>query len=101
MRSAPVSSGDVLLGTDLTEYRTIYDAVAALRVSWVYGHAVMACRCEPVVYVNGSKVRGLEVLRSTPMAGVAVRHLSAREASARFGNGHEGGAILVEPIRFL
>jgi hypothetical protein len=35
------------------------------------------------------------------MAGVVVRHLSARDAAARFGNGHEGGAILVETVRLL
>ena len=100
--SAPQSSGDALIGSDLSQFRTVYEAVEALRNSWLSGHAVMACRCEPVVYVNGSNVRGLDVLRSTPpMTGVVVRHISAREAAARFGGGHEGGAILVEAVRLL
>jgi hypothetical protein len=100
--SPPRSSGDVLIGTDLSQYRTVYEAVEALRGSWFSGHAVMACRCDPVVYVNGSRVRGLDVLRQTaPTAGVVVKHLSAREAAARFGGGHEGGAILIEAVRLL
>ena len=100
--SAPMPSGDILLGSDLGQYRTIYDAVEALRSNWLSGHAAMACRCEPVVYINGTKVRGVDVLRSTsPMAGVVVRHLSARQAAARYGHGHEGGAILVEALRLL
>ena len=98
--AGPLSSGDALVGSDLTQFGTVYDAVAALRGNWLSGHATMACRCEPAVYVNGSKARDLNVLRSTPpMTGVLVRHLSARDAAARFGSGHEGGAILVEAIR--
>ena len=100
--SSPQSSSDVLIGGDLSRFTTVYDAVESLRNSWLSGHAVMACRCQPVVYVNGSKVRGVDVLRSTPpIAGIVVRHLSGREAAARFGGGHEGGAILVEAVRLL
>jgi hypothetical protein len=98
----PQASGDLLVGSDLSRFRTVYEAVEAMRSSWLSGHAVMACRCEPAVYVNGAKVRGVDVLRNTPpMAGVVVRHISAREATVRFGGGHEGGAILVEAVRLL
>ena len=80
-------------------YQNLYDAIAALRSNWIWGQPVMACGCEPAVYINGSRARTLESLRTVPpAAGMRVMRLTPREAAARYGQGHEGGAIVVEIV---
>lgn len=49
-----------------------------------------------VVYVNGSRAGGYEILRQILAVDLQeVRFLGATEATARFGSDHGGGAILL------
>ncbi len=94
---APAPTAGVLSDGDMTAFQNVFDAIAARRGNWLWGQPAMACRCEPVVYVNGMKARGLGDLRTIPpVPGIRITHLSSRDAAARFGHGHEGGAILVD-----
>ncbi len=53
-------------------------------------------RGEIVVYMDGTRLGGPEVLRTISSTGIAlVRFLSGPEADTLFGRGHENGAIVV------
>lgn len=75
-----------------------YDLVRTLRPEWlrVRGKATLGY---PRVYVDGLRRSGrpVDVLGAISVRLVQrVQYLSTQEASARFGTGHEHGAILVE-----
>ena len=98
--AAPVPSGSALSHGDMSVFQNVFDAIAVRRGNWLGGQPAMACRCEPVVYVNGTRGRGLADLRTiAPAPGMRIMHLSPRDAASRFGDGHEGGAILVDYTR--
>lgn len=93
----PAPTAGVLSDGDVTAFQNALDAIAARRGNWLWGQPAMACRCEPVVYINGLKARGLGDLRTiTPVPRIRITRLGPRDAAARFGAGHEAGAILVD-----
>jgi hypothetical protein len=83
----------VLTADDLSAVsaRTLYDAVAQLRPSFVRANV----RGEPpTVFVNGFLAGPVEVLRQlAPDAVKEVRLLRGAEATARYGNVHTGTII--------
>jgi hypothetical protein len=49
-----------------------------------------------VVYLDGAKLGGVQMLREIPVASiVSIRHLDERAATFRYGTGHDHGAIVV------
>jgi hypothetical protein len=82
---------------------TLYEALHVLRPNWFLRNP-STVRPEKegdiVVYLDQSRLGGLESLRTIQVAGVTVvRHYSASEAEARFGLGHLHGAIQVVTSR--
>ena len=54
----------------------------------------------PIVYVNGIRQGGPEMLRSVPIAAIReIRYLSGQAAAARFGRYDRAGVIAVETWR--
>ncbi|MBA2670166.1 MAG: TonB-dependent receptor plug domain-containing protein [Gemmatimonadetes bacterium] len=85
-------------------YNNVYELVQALRPSWIQGRGRVSIQDptagEAVVYVDGMRFGGVGQLRQLRTADVAsIQHLSAGDASSRFGLDHAGGAILVHSKR--
>ncbi len=104
--SAPLRSSDAVTLEDLAKVATsstLYEALHVLRPNWFLRNP-STVRPEKegdiVVYLDQSRLGGLESLRTIQVAGVTVvRHYSASEAEARFGLGHLHGAIQVVTSR--
>jgi len=96
------TSSDAVIDRDAIEASNVsgsaYDLVRTLRPAWlrVRGKATLGY---PRVYVDGLRRSGRPV---DVLGGISVRlvqrvqYLTTQEATARFGTGHEHGAILVE-----
>lgn len=97
-----------------TQVQTAYDGIQRLRPTWLRrrgnstfqgggatspafgGSTAPAPTDEPVVYVDGVRSGGVEVLRSYhPNQVTAIEFLDGPSATLRFGTGNTGGAILV------
>jgi hypothetical protein len=85
---------------DASNVSTAFDAVERLRPNFLRSHGPTSVRqaSGPLarVYVDGSSMGGIDQLRGIA-AGVveSIEYLPARDATTRFGTGHEGGAIMV------
>lgn len=82
-------------------FETAYDAVVALRSTWLHERGPSTldndAKVVVVVYLDNVRLGDAETLRSVPMRVVAsMQHLDGIEAQARFGIGHAAGAILVQ-----
>jgi outer membrane cobalamin receptor len=95
------------------QVETVFDAVRRLRPNWLRQRAVNSLQggntagapisvggstpsSEVVVYVDGARVGGPEVLRSIPAnAAEAVEYLDGASATSRFGTGNVAGAIVI------
>ena len=65
-----------------------------------YGSASGGSYVSAVVYIDDIKQPGIDDLKSVRAAEVKeIRYLTGTEASGRYGQGHEGGAILVKTNR--
>jgi hypothetical protein len=74
-------------------FQSAADVVAALRPLWLTKRGPDG---EVQVYVDDIHLGGIDMLRSVRLASIAViRHLDGIQASARYGIGHNQGAILV------
>ncbi|MGE5801458.1 MAG: hypothetical protein ACM358_04320 [Gemmatimonadota bacterium] len=74
-------------------FYSAYDAVAALRPMWLNKRGPDG---SIQVYVDDNHVGGLEMLRSVRTTSISmIKHLDGIQAAARYGVGHEQGAILV------
>jgi hypothetical protein len=100
------SNSNTLATTDFKglESLNLADAIQRLRPHWLrrseareQGRLPGAGRADPLaVWVDESRVGGVEVLNSLAVQGVSgVRYYSGPEAEARFGNGNASGAIHV------
>jgi hypothetical protein len=79
-------------------YNNAYEAVEALRTNWLKPHGVDSFTSPSVVivYLDDNKLGGVDYLRGISLYGIqSIRHLDAREASARWGLGHASGVIQV------
>jgi hypothetical protein len=79
-------------------YVTVFDAVEALKSNWLRerGPSSFINPSRVLVYLDDSRLGGVERLRELNTSGVAFVHwFSGIEASARWGPGHDDGVILV------
>jgi len=77
---------------------TAYEAVAALRSSWLEtrGPDSFTAPSQVLVYLDESRLGGVETLRTLPMTNVlSIRYIDGIAASARWGLDHGQGVILV------
>jgi hypothetical protein len=82
-----------------TQFRNAYELIQALRPNWLQArgqHSLTNTAAGQVmVYLDGNRVRGPEILRQIPTSDLHVaRYLTATEATARYGTDHSGGAIV-------
>lgn len=78
---------------------TAYSLVKRLRPNWLRKRGVssISAPSDIVVYVEGSRRGGPPALRNVRTLDVASLHfLAPREATLRYGSGHDHGAIQVE-----
>ena len=77
---------------------TAYEAVAALRSSWLEtrGPDSFTSPSQVLVYLDESRLGSVETLRALPMTNVlSIRYIDGIAASARWGLDHGQGVILV------
>lgn len=94
---------DVITAEDIRAVEgrtTALQLVERLQPGWLRGRGPVgmdAGAAEVVVYVNGQRLAGGREQLSRYVAAELheLRHLSAMEATQRFGTGHTSGAILV------
>lgn len=95
-------SSDLLTQAEIQDagVGSTYDIVQRLRPAWLRTRSGGSTRTSPqyaIVYLDGSRIGGLEALRRINSTDVrSIRFLRAGDATTRYGTGHEGGAILVE-----
>ncbi len=74
-----------------------YEAVERLRPMFLRTRGVQSATAEaqlPVVYIDGIRQGGPEVMRTLPLTDVQeIRYISAADATTRYGTNHTGGAI--------
>ena len=81
--------------------RNLEDVIRQRRPTWLRTRGSTSFQ-EPgdgeiQVYVDGTRMGGLAVLRTVTAEGVeSVRFLNPGEATTRFGTGHPNGAIVVQ-----
>lgn len=107
--SSPTSGGsrsNGLTQEEMVDYATVLEAVQALRPAWLRERTpvVLAPRtgtaeANPVwVYWDGTRVGDASYLsRISPSQISRMIHHDAREASVRWGVGHENGVIYIVP----
>jgi len=103
VRRPPAISRSVMLADEIqaSGARTVHEAVARLRPSWLRGRRGRISMQDPaagevVVYLDGVRFGGQRALASIRVEGVLdVTFLAASDATTRFGTGHGGGAILI------
>ena len=86
---------DVIVGT---EYTNLFDVIQALRSNWLRPKTAGDFGKSDVlqVYLDNQRVGGMEELRNiAPLSVLSVRYFDPIQASARWGLGHNGGAIYV------
>ena len=102
-RPATGTSPSVLLADEISAAgaRTVHDAIARLRPSWLRGRRGRISMQDPtagevVVYLDGARYGGQRSLASIRVETVLdLTFLAASDATTRFGTGHGGGAILI------
>jgi len=97
---ATARTGDVITADQLrtVNQSNVYDAVQAIRPSWLRACCPNSFLSPTVVqaYVNGVRLRGVEDLKSLPLANVQIiQWFDPIEASSRWGLDHNQGAIAV------
>jgi hypothetical protein len=93
---------DVVEEDEIAESTTTnaYELVERIRPNWLRGRGSPDLRGSPeplpVIYIEGARQGGVNVLRSIPTASlVRLRFIDAPTATTRYGSGHSGGVILV------
>jgi hypothetical protein len=93
--STPPVDQNTLTTKELSQrpFYSAYEAVETLRPNWLSRLATFGA---VQVYVDDNHMGGVEALRTIRIPSVAViRHIDGIQAPARYGQGHEGGVILV------
>jgi hypothetical protein len=102
-RTAPPRRDSELLTIEelaATEAATLHQVLQRLRPNWLRSRGQISIENttagNPVVYVDDTRMGGVEALHSIiPSEVQEVRHLNAADATNRYGTGHAGGAIIV------
>ena len=79
-------------------YTTPYDAVQALRPTWLRAHGRDSFNnpSQPLVYLDNVKLGDVESLRSIDRNGIQyIRFYDGSSANTRWGVGHSAGVIFV------
>ena len=78
-------------------YRNAYDAVEALRAPWLVTRPDgLAIQREVLVYLDNSRMGGVETLRQIPAAQIIrINWIDAATAINRWGVDHSQGVIMV------
>ncbi len=93
-------AGDVITRDEMLQnnFITVYDAVSALRSNWltVRPNTLMGTQEDVVVYYDVTRLGTPVELKNIFVRDVQyVQHLSATEATQRYGVGHSQGVIFV------
>lgn len=91
----PRTDRETLTAEELSQrsFYSAYDAVDALRPLWLSRPGLGS---EVQVYVDENRMGGVAALRSVRILSVAfIKHMDGIQATARYGRGHDAGAILV------
>ena len=91
--ATPRSSSDVITLEELeaVESFSAYDAINRLRPQWLRSRVPGQ---DPVVFIDGSRLGGPEVLRSIRVSTLSeIRYRNGRDATTRYGTGFGGGSI--------
>jgi hypothetical protein len=94
---------ELLRGADIGSlYTNALDAIIHLRPEYLTTNATAAGPSgphEPVVYLDGNRLVGLEALRGVPVSWVLeIRYIRGSVAGVRYGEGHAAGALLVTTV---
>src|SRR5204862_6728309 len=97
---APAADRNLLTQEDLREYQfaTVFEAIEALRAHWLRerGPDSFSAPGHVQVYLDDSRLGGVEALRTLPLANVLlIRHVDGIVAAARWGLAHGHGCSLV------
>ena len=79
-------------------FTNVYDAVAALRASWlvVRGTDSFQQTSQVWVYYDSNRLGGVDEMRSVLVSTVvSLRHYNGVDATMRWGVGHNAGAIQI------
>jgi hypothetical protein len=101
--SAPRGDRNLLTQKELLDqhFLNAYEAVEALRSQWLQprGPDSFNTPSRVWVYMDNVKLGDVESLRGVAVNTImSIRHLSANEATARWGVGHAAGAIYLQTI---
>jgi hypothetical protein len=91
----PRTDREMLTAEELNQrsFYSAYEAVDALRPLWLSHRGEGS---DVQVYVDDNRMGGVAALRSVRILSIAlIKHLDGIQATARYGRGHEAGAILV------
>jgi hypothetical protein len=91
----PRTDRELLTAEELNQrsFYSAYEAVEALRPLWLSRRGEDS---DVQVYVDDIRMGGVAALRSVRILSVAfIKHMDGIQATARYGRGHEAGAILV------
>lgn len=93
-RSDRLTAGEIAR----TPHRDVLSAIQTLRPRFLNARGLHSSDMV-TTYLDGVRVGGPSILASLPTETVLeVRHLSAIEATTRYGAGHSAGAILVTTV---
>ena len=96
----PRMNANLISRAEIDEFgpHNAYDVIDALRKNWLQkrGRTSFVQEGEIWVYVDGTGPSSLDTLRGIHSDNIeSLRFMNERQASFRFGSGHEHGAILV------
>lgn len=99
-RSAPSRDWDVLTTAEVqaSNQTDAYGLIRTQRPNWLRqrGRQSVNLQSALVVYMDATRLGGVESLRSIPINMVtSIQYLDATSATQRFGTGHGMGAIVV------
>lgn len=99
--SASSGSSDVITRPEINraQWSDAYELVRNLRPRWVRlrgGDHLRAARAEVQVYVDGTRLGGVTLLRGMPTSGIQrMQWVDPISAAGRWGSGHELGVIAI------
>ncbi|HWP38666.1 MAG TPA: hypothetical protein VNL18_14055 [Gemmatimonadales bacterium] len=93
-RNSPVITAEEIAAASGS---SAYDVVRQLRPAWLVTRGGNA---EPVAYVDGTRYGSLEDLRNVAVDTIReIRWMDSRDATTRYGTGHQAGVIEVMTVR--
>ncbi len=99
VEAAPTGAADTISRPEIeaANVRTAFEVVYKLRPEWLRTRARSGAGVDPIrVYLDNAHRGSVDELRSMFVDDIGeIRHLSASDATTRYGTGHTSGAILV------